>query len=143
MSCSRNSKRGLLATLVAIAILAVAVGELLSLQDRITQKSDPQKQLNPTESRASAVTLRWDSYDEKSTQMQPATSSGLVRLSGEVPVALSRATKLSETSRADDSPLTLTIVLNRTDQPGFDAFLQAVQDPNSPHFRHYLTQPDF
>src|SRR5207253_9680249 len=36
-------------------------------------------------------------------------------------------------------PLTLTIVLNRTDQPGFDEFLKAVQNPLSPMYRQYLS----
>ena len=38
-----------------------------------------------------------------------------------------------------DSPLTLTIVLNRTDPQGFEDFVRAVQDPASSNFRHYLT----
>src|SRR6185369_1712585 len=37
--------------------------------------------------------------------------------------------------------LTLTVVLNRTDQQGFDDFLQTLQDPQSPNYRHYLTPP--
>src|SRR5439155_25393126 len=35
--------------------------------------------------------------------------------------------------------LTLTVVLNRTDQEGFDEFLRGVQDPQSPTYRHYLS----
>ncbi len=67
------------------------------------------------------------------------TASGSVRLPGNVPPALSRATRVSGTL-AGDTPVTLTIVLNRTDQSGFDAFLRAVQDPSVPNFRHYLSQ---
>ena len=65
-------------------------------------------------------------------------STGLVRLPGEVPAALSGATKLRRTKVAD-APLTLTVVLNRTDHQGFDEFLQGVQDPRSPSYRHYLS----
>ena len=62
----------------------------------------------------------------------------MVRLSGEVPRALARATKLPQETRGD-APLTLTIVLNRTDQQGFDEFLRGVQDPQSPTYRNYLS----
>ena len=65
-------------------------------------------------------------------------STGLVRLPGEVPAALSSATKLRRTKVAD-APLTLTVVLNRTDQQGFDEFLRDVLDPHSPTYRHYLS----
>src|SRR5207253_377936 len=64
---------------------------------------------------------------------------GMVRLQGEVPAALSSATKLPRAAAADRS-LTLTIVLNRTDQPGFEAFLRGAQDPQSPSYGHYLSQ---
>src|SRR5947209_949485 len=47
--------------------------------------------------------------------------SGAVRLRGQVPAAISRATKIRK-AKAGDMPLTLTIVLNRTDQKGFDEF---------------------
>src|SRR5262245_7825547 len=53
----------------------------------------------------------------------------LVRLPGEVPPAVMKATRLS-TSPALDARVTLTIVLNRNDQRGFDAFLRDVKDPS-------------
>ena len=65
-------------------------------------------------------------------------SAGVVRLSGEVPGALATATKLKE-SIAAEAELTLTLVLNRADQAGFEKFLGAVQSPSSPLFRQYLT----
>ncbi|MHB8576667.1 MAG: protease pro-enzyme activation domain-containing protein, partial [Dehalococcoidia bacterium] len=37
-------------------------------------------------------------------------------------------------------PLTLTVTLNRTDQRGFDALLQSIEDPSSSSYQHYLTQ---
>src|SRR5262245_41659613 len=62
-----------------------------------------------------------------------------VRLSGNVPPAIARATRLPELLPAD-AQLTLTLVLRRTDQAGFDAFVRAVQDPRSPFFEKYLGQ---
>ncbi|MFL6208935.1 MAG: protease pro-enzyme activation domain-containing protein [Pyrinomonadaceae bacterium] len=63
---------------------------------------------------------------------------GLVRLRGEVPAALASAERLHGAAR-DDSPLALTVVLDRTDQQGFEAFLRGVQDSQSPTYRHYLS----
>src|SRR5436190_2805880 len=59
-----------------------------------------------------------------------------VRLPGEVPAALKSATKLRSTTT--EAPLTLTIVLKRTDQQGFDQFVASVQDSKSASFRKYL-----
>ena len=64
--------------------------------------------------------------------------AGLVRRGGAVPEALARAERL-DVRAANTSPLALTVVLNRTDQPGFEAFLRDVQDPRSPAYRHYLS----
>ena len=75
---------------------------------------------------------------QKVAQKRIKNSGKLVRLSGEVPAALARATKLPARISAD-TPLTLTIVLNRTDQSAFDAFLYDVYDPHSPAYRHFLT----
>src|SRR5437868_2399760 len=50
-----------------------------------------------------------------------------------------RRTVARHSAKRDKDPLTLTIVLNRTDQQGFDAFLSAVQNPLSPMYRQYLT----
>src|SRR5437660_3700701 len=66
------------------------------------------------------------------------TKKGLVRLHDEVPAALANATKITKADAGND-PLTLTIVLNRTDQKGLDEFLRGVQDPQSPTYRHYLS----
>lgn len=62
---------------------------------------------------------------------------GRLRLGGTVPHALAQATKLE--NKHGSEPLTLTIVLNRDDQAGFDNFLQQVQDPKSELYRRYLT----
>jgi hypothetical protein len=67
-----------------------------------------------------------------------AIPSGAGRGSRSVPSALASARKLPEKVAAD-TPLTLTLVLNRADQQGFDAFLRGVQDPQSPTFQRYLS----
>src|SRR5438105_1910858 len=67
-----------------------------------------------------------------------ARKKGLVRLTDEVPAALANATKITKADAGND-PLTLTVVLNRTDQQGFDEFLRGVQDTKSPSYRHYLS----
>ncbi|HEX8069805.1 MAG TPA: protease pro-enzyme activation domain-containing protein [Pyrinomonadaceae bacterium] len=62
----------------------------------------------------------------------------MARLRGAVPAALARAERLPERAAAA-SPLALTVVLNRTDQQGFEAFLRDVQNPQSPAYRRYLS----
>lgn len=64
-----------------------------------------------------------------------------VRLSGTVPAALASAVRLPA-SPADSPPVTLTVVLRRADQPGFDAFLRDVHDPGSAQYRRYLDQAE-
>jgi kumamolisin len=64
----------------------------------------------------------------------------LVRLPGHVLPALTGATPVAPTPGAEAEPLTLTVVLKRTDQAGFDRYLHEVYDPHSPQFRHFLSQ---
>src|SRR5215831_16471231 len=64
----------------------------------------------------------------------------LVRLPGHVLPALTGATPVPPTPGAGAEPLTLTVVLQRTDQAGFDRYLHEVYDPASPQFRHFLSQ---
>src|SRR6266851_2478376 len=71
-------------------------------------------------------------------QRRSKDSGKFVRLSGEVSSALAKATKLP-TKIPADTALTLNIVLNHTDQPGFETFLHDVYDPHSPAYRHFLT----
>ena len=63
----------------------------------------------------------------------------MIRLAGSVPQALKQAIKLRQ-NKNDETRLTLTLVLKRSDQNGFERFLAAVQDPTSPQFHQYLTQ---
>ncbi len=60
-----------------------------------------------------------------------------VRLSGSVSPVLARSTP--DVAGAPRT-LTLTVVLRRRDQRGFDRFLKAVQDPRSPRYRHFESQ---
>jgi len=68
--------------------------------------------------------------------LAPAESSS--HHGGVMTPALAAATKLSGTL-APDMPMALTIVLNRADQSGFEKSLQAMQDPKSASYRHYLS----
>jgi Pro-kumamolisin, activation domain/Bacterial Ig-like domain (group 1) len=61
------------------------------------------------------------------------------RLPGHVLQALARATPLPRARYEAGSPLTLTVVLKRDDQSGFDEYLQSVYTPGSPDFRQFLT----
>ena len=67
-----------------------------------------------------------------------APTAGLVPIAGERPAILARATPLAV--RPSVRRLTLTVVLRRRDQVGFERFLAAVQDRRSPLFRHFLSQ---
>ena len=45
-----------------------------------------------------------------------------------------------EGRKATRYPITLTIVLKRDDQAGFERYLKELYDPHSPNFRRFLTQ---
>ena len=69
-----------------------------------------------------------------------------VRLTGHVLPALASATREPNwakwptgTNAIDAQEITLTIVLNRDDEAGFQHYLHAVYDPASPIFRKFLT----
>ena len=51
------------------------------------------------------------------------------RLQGHILSALSSATRLPRNPQAAAAPLRLTVVLSLSDQAGFDAFIQAFDDP--------------
>jgi len=71
--------------------------------------------------------------------------SAMVRIPGHVLSALAHATPVKEQldSRGrpihDSDPLTITIVLKRDNQAGFDRYLKDVYDPHSKNFRRFLT----
>jgi kumamolisin len=64
----------------------------------------------------------------------------LVRLPGHVLDALKDAKPLPKSPGADAEQITLTIVLNRADQAGFERYLREVYDRQSPRFRRFLSQ---
>ena len=55
-----------------------------------------------------------------------------------LPRALNRSRKIYR-QNSGTLPLTLTIVLKRTDQPAFEKFVNGLQDPGSPTYRQYLS----
>jgi hypothetical protein len=63
-----------------------------------------------------------------------------VRLPGHVLPALARATRTPTPRAAGTAPLTLTLVLRRDDQTGFERYLHDVYDPASPRHRRFLSQ---
>ncbi|MGI8554133.1 MAG: protease pro-enzyme activation domain-containing protein [Dehalococcoidia bacterium] len=68
-----------------------------------------------------------------------------VRLSGHVLAALQQATRAPAAARANaaiDEPLTLTVVLNRSNEPGFQNLLAEIENPLSPNFQHFLSQDE-
>src|SRR5262249_30032146 len=72
------------------------------------------------------------------------TPAGLswVPLPGHVLGVLPQAVRLAAGPEAASEPLTLTVVLRRTDQAGLDAFLRGGEDPRSPNFRRFADQRD-
>ena len=71
----------------------------------------------------------------------PVQPSNRVALAGHVLLALAQATPdvAKAATLHGDEPLTLTIVLNRSDPDGFAAYLAGVYDAASPNFRKFLT----
>lgn len=74
------------------------------------------------------------------------SANSTVRLKGHVLPALASATRQSDwakwptgTDAIDAQDITLTIVLNRDDEAGFQQYLHDVYDPSSPIFRKFLT----
>jgi len=78
----------------------------------------------------------------------PDPGQGFVRLPGHVLDVLSNATPVDKDStspvpageRGKADSMTLTLVLNRDDQPGFDRYLSDVYDRTSKNSGHFLTQ---
>jgi len=75
-----------------------------------------------------------------STDIPRNTATAMVRLPGHTLPILSKATKLGPQTDESNQPITLTIVLKRDDQTGFERYLHETYDPRSENFHHYLTQ---
>jgi Pro-kumamolisin, activation domain/Bacterial Ig-like domain (group 1) len=74
----------------------------------------------------------------------PTNGETAVTIPGHVLPALTHATKASSGGKAritsaELAPVTLTVVLRRTDPVGFATYLQDVYDPQSQNFHHFLS----
>ena len=71
----------------------------------------------------------------------PQAPSGYTRLTGEIigNVASGAAIKLPQQAGDNEENLGLTITLNRTNEAGFEAYLQEIYDPSSPLYLQFLT----
>ncbi len=76
----------------------------------------------------------------RSARTPHADTRTMVRLPGHVLSAIDQATSVPKVPDADNEPVTLTLVLHRSDQIGFDRYLHEVYDPISPHFLQFLDQ---
>ncbi len=74
----------------------------------------------------------------------PTVSDVPVRLPGHTVAVLSRATKVARTASAitADPSITLTVVLKRTDEAGFQRFLADIEDPHSANHGKFLSQDE-
>src|ERR1700728_449361 len=68
-----------------------------------------------------------------------AYSLAMIPLPGHVLPALAKATAMPSRSNSGAQLITLTLVLKRDDQTGFERYLKDLYDPHSANFRHFLT----
>src|SRR5271168_1892953 len=73
---------------------------------------------------------------DHSTETTPA----MVRVTGHVLPALSKATIVPSTSKSASYPTAITLVLKHDDQPAFERYLHELYDPHSKNFHKFLTQ---
>ncbi len=78
--------------------------------------------------------------------LDPSAASVLAQgsqttLPGHVLPLIAQATPLAALQAEGAQPLTFSVVLRRADEAGFQAYLQAVADPHSPSYRHFLSGP--
>jgi len=74
---------------------------------------------------------------------QSSLSELMVRLPGHVLQALAKAKVVPSHSKSTaKESLTLTLVLKRDDQAGFERYLKDVYDPQSPNYRKFLSQSE-
>jgi kumamolisin len=77
--------------------------------------------------------------DAAPTSSQTVQNEAPVRLLGHTLPALAQATPATQTTTTANQALTLTLVLKRDDEAGFQQYLKDVYDPASTTFRHFLT----
>ena len=68
------------------------------------------------------------------------TTPAMVRVTGHVLPALSKATIVPSTSKSASYPTAITLVLKHDDQPAFERYLHELYDPHSKNFHKFLTQ---
>jgi len=69
-----------------------------------------------------------------------ATPPAMVRVTGHVLPALSKATIVPSGSKSASDPIAITLVLKHDDQPAFERYLHEIYDPHSKNFHKFLTQ---
>lgn len=72
-----------------------------------------------------------------------AQTSATATLPGHVVRSLSNATLVPHSSQMDQEQITLTVVLNLSDQLGASTLEQEMADPNSENFHKVMSQPEF
>ena len=72
--------------------------------------------------------------------IEAQTADPPVRIPGHVLPALARANRVAGVSANASEQLTLTVVLNRSDEAGFASFLAGVEDPHSANVHRFLSQ---
>jgi hypothetical protein len=94
------------------------------------------------------ATISWTDAAKTTSSSNPHAdlpSAVMVRLPGHTFPALSKATAIEFRDAYGrgveaNQPLTLTVVLKRSDQAGFERYLRDVYDPHSPGFHHFFSQ---
>src|SRR5687767_13891703 len=67
--------------------------------------------------------------------------SGQTLVPGHVSPGLAQLVPLPPTPADGGQEITFSVVLRRTDEASFQAYLQGVHDPRSPSYRRFATQP--
>lgn len=78
--------------------------------------------------------------DATSIDLRPPSGSPMIRLPGHIIPALKQARRIKSAPNAGEQPLTITLVLRRDNQKGFEHLLHALYNPKSKQFHHFLTQ---
>ena len=130
--------------MIAVVVLAAAIGGISSLLKKWDEPAPEMTVAARVNDAAPGEPRNRNAEKEQATSPPVSgtaqTSRNKVTLPGEVPAALNRAKKIHRANK-DTQPITITVVLKRTDQEGFERFLDDVQDPRSQTFRQYL-KPD-
>jgi len=86
-----------------------------------------------------ALLLVQGAWATPSGPQQPAASASRVSLHGHRLAVLSEATPLPAQAHDSERTMTLTLVLRRDDQAGFERYLHDVYDPNSSRYHRFLS----